>query len=138
MRRELSKHLIRSNDTDETSTIVPTGAVVSFKSVEEPDNLEDIGLLSSTRRAAYVRGFTLDYGRSGCYNPVRSVVKKYKLCQRVRVSRCVSPRERQRVGFHFDFPLVLATFPKPAEAVWADLFALCPSSLITASSARPA
>jgi hypothetical protein len=49
-----------------------------------------------------------------------------------------SPRERQRVRLHFDFPLVLAVFPKPAEAVWADLFALCPSSLITASSASAA
>src|SRR5262245_2182261 len=49
-----------------------------------------------------------------------------------------SPRERQCVRFHFDFPLLSAAFPKPAEAVWAILFALCPSSLITASSARPA
>jgi hypothetical protein len=50
----------------------------------------------------------------------------------------VSPRERQRIRSHFDFPLLLATFPKPAGVVWADLFALCPSSLITASSARQA
>src|SRR5260370_10844599 len=48
-----------------------------------------------------------------------------------------SPRERQLVRFHFDFPLFLAVFPKPAESVWANLFALCASSLITASSASP-
>src|SRR5258706_11787534 len=30
------------------------------------------------------------------------------------------------------------SFPKPAAVVWAALFALCPSSLVAASSARPA
>jgi hypothetical protein len=48
-----------------------------------------------------------------------------------------SPRERQSSLCHLEFSLVFGVFPKPAEAVWAILFALCPSSLITASSARP-
>jgi len=38
-------------------------------------------------------------------------------------------------SFRSDFPLVFGIIPKPAEAVWAILFALCPSSLMTASSA---
>ena len=42
-----------------------------------------------------------------------------------------SPRERQAERFHSDFPLLLPNFPKPAGAVWANLFALCPSSLMT-------
>jgi len=49
-----------------------------------------------------------------------------------------SPRERQPYSCCSDFPLVFGVFPKPTEVVWAILFALCPSSLITASSARPA
>jgi len=32
--------------------------------------------------------------------------------------------------------LVFDVSPKPGEVVWAILFALCPSSLITAASAR--
>lgn len=53
---------------------------------------------------------------------------------------------------HFQFPLgsassapftliffcFLVFSPKPAEVVWGNLFALCPSSLVTASSASPA
>ena len=47
-----------------------------------------------------------------------------------------SPRERQGFPCHVVFPLVFDVSPKPGEVVWAILFALCPSSLITAASAR--
>ena len=47
-----------------------------------------------------------------------------------------SPRERQCFLCHIDFPFVFAVSPKPRGVVWAILFALCASSLITASSAR--
>lgn len=60
MKRGLPQHLIRSNDTDQTITIVPNGAVISFKSAEKPDNLygEDVWAAvvdeaSRTREEAY-------------------------------------------------------------------------------------
>jgi hypothetical protein len=49
-----------------------------------------------------------------------------------------SPRERQSLFVHSDFPSFFGVFPKLVELVWAILFALCPSSAIIASSARPA
>ncbi|WP_212419852.1 hypothetical protein [Bradyrhizobium sp. AUGA SZCCT0283] len=45
---------------------------------------------------------------------------------------------RQHIGFYFDFLLLFGAFSKPAEVVWVNLFALCPSSLMNASSASPA
>jgi phage FluMu gp28-like protein len=44
MKRGLPRELIRHNDTDQTITIVPNGAVMSFKSGEKTDNLfgEDV------------------------------------------------------------------------------------------------
>lgn len=44
MKRGLPRDLIRWNDTDQTITIIPTEAVLSFKSGEKPDNLfgEDV------------------------------------------------------------------------------------------------
>jgi phage FluMu gp28-like protein len=44
MKRGLPPHLIRCNDTDQTITIVPNGAILSFKSGEKTDNLygEDV------------------------------------------------------------------------------------------------
>jgi hypothetical protein len=33
-----------------------------------------------------------------------------------------SPRERQRIRFHFDFPLCFRIFPKPSVVVWASSF----------------
>ena len=38
MKRGLPQELIRCNDTEQTITIVPHGAVISFKSGEKPDN----------------------------------------------------------------------------------------------------
>jgi hypothetical protein len=49
-----------------------------------------------------------------------------------------SRRERQRQSIHLEFFLFFPLIPKLAEAVWAILFALCPSSLITASAASEA
>ena len=48
------------------------------------------------------------------------------------------PRERQLFSSHFDFLSLFRIFPKPRELVWAILFALCLSSLITALSASAA
>lgn len=44
MKRRLPRELIRCNDTDQTITIIPTGAIISFKSGEKTDNLygEDV------------------------------------------------------------------------------------------------
>lgn len=44
MKRGLPQDLIRCNDTDQTITIVPNGAIIAFKSGEKPDNLfgEDV------------------------------------------------------------------------------------------------
>lgn len=44
MKRGLPPNLIRCNDTDQTITIIPNGAVISFKSGEKTDNLygEDV------------------------------------------------------------------------------------------------
>ena len=44
MKRGLPPQLIRCNDTDQTITIIPTEAVISFKSGEKTDNLygEDV------------------------------------------------------------------------------------------------
>lgn len=39
MKRGLPPSLIRSNDSDQTITIIPNGAIISFKSGEKPDNL---------------------------------------------------------------------------------------------------
>jgi hypothetical protein len=39
MKRGLPPSLIRSNDTDQTITIIPTWAIISFKSGEKPDNV---------------------------------------------------------------------------------------------------
>ncbi|MBR2691790.1 MAG: terminase family protein [Aquamicrobium sp.] len=39
MKRGLPAQLIKANDSDQTITIIPTGAVISFKSGEKPDNL---------------------------------------------------------------------------------------------------
>lgn len=44
MKRGVPAHLIRCNDTEQTITIIPNGAIISFKSGEKPDNLygEDV------------------------------------------------------------------------------------------------
>lgn len=44
MKRGLPRELIRCNDTDQTITIIPNGAIISFKSGEKTDNLygEDV------------------------------------------------------------------------------------------------
>jgi hypothetical protein len=44
MKRGLPHALIRCNDTEQTITIIPNGAIISFKSGEKPDNLfgEDV------------------------------------------------------------------------------------------------
>lgn len=38
MKRGLPQGLIRCNDTGQTITVIPNGAVISFKSGEKPDN----------------------------------------------------------------------------------------------------
>ena len=47
-----------------------------------------------------------------------------------------SPRERQPVFHHVDFPFFFRTIPKPSEAVWVTLFPRCPSSRIEDATSR--
>ena len=82
------------------------------------------------------------------------ICRKYKVCAMLSTQRWTSvdelaslsrrkqgfesPRERQSLFVHSDFPSVFDALPKPDGVVWAILFAMCPSSLITASSASAA
>jgi hypothetical protein len=47
-----------------------------------------------------------------------------------------SPRERQSITHHFDFPFDFGIFPNLLRAVWAALFLFRPSNFVIAAPAK--
>lgn len=77
MKRGLPPHLIRCNDTEQTITIVPNGAVISFKSGEKTDSLygEDVwaAVLDEASRMRQEAFFAIRSTLTATRGPVRII-----------------------------------------------------------------
>ena len=77
MKRGLPSHLIRCNDTEQTITLIPNGAIISFKSGEKTDNLygEDVwaAVLDEASRMRHEAFFAVRSTLTATRGPVRII-----------------------------------------------------------------